>query len=151
MYLSLKFSFGHWSVFVKERCNEVGIDGHEEEGDEDNEAPEIDKEVVSAPVDNLDHTSKDRGLDCLRNHKLLHLVQCKEASSLLVETMILLHHKGAVDGEGEGGDGGEDGEIEGEQEGGEDLTIGSILLAPTLLEIYSNAVINNLSKGFKGV
>ena len=65
--------------------------------------------------------------------------------------MILLHHKGAVDGEGEGGDGGEDGEIEGEQEGGEDLTVGSILLAPTLLKIYSNAVINNLSKGFKGV
>ena len=65
--------------------------------------------------------------------------------------MILLHHKGAVDGEGEGGDGGEDGEIEGEQEGGEDLTIGRILLAPTLLKIYSNAVINNLSKGIKRI
>ena len=41
--------------------------------------------------------------------------------------MILFHHKGAVDGEGEGGDGGEDGEVEGEQQGDKDLTVRSIL------------------------
>ena len=55
------------------------------------------------------------------------LVHRKEAGCLLVEPVVLLHHKGAVDGEGEGGDGGEDGEIECEQQGGEDLTISRIL------------------------
>ena len=126
-YLSLQFSLRHWSVFVKERRNEVRVDGHQEERDEDDESPEVDKEVVAAPVDNLDHSSQDWGLDCLRHHKLLHLVDGEEASSLLVEPVVLLHHKSAVDGEGEGGDGGEDGEIEGEQERGEDLTVCRIL------------------------
>merc|ERR1719339_748887 len=125
--LSLEFSFRHWRVFVKERRNEVRIDGHQEEGDEDDEAPEIDEEVVAAPVDNLDHTSENWRLDRLAHQELFDLVHCKEAWSLLVEPVILLHHKGAVDGEGEGGDGGEDGEVEGEQERGEDLTVGSIL------------------------
>ena len=127
LYLSLEFSFRHWRVFVKERRNEVRIDGHQEEGDEDDEAPEIDKEVVAAPVDNLDYTSEDRRLDRLAHQELFDLVHCEEAWSLLVEPVILLHHKGAVDGEGEGGDGGEDGQIEGEQERGEDLTVSSIL------------------------
>merc|ERR550519_631195 len=125
--LSLEFSFRHWGVFVKERCNEVRIDGHQEEGDEDDKAPEIDKEVVAAPVDNLDHASENRRLDRLGHQELFDLVHCEEACSLLVEPVILLHHKGAVDGEGEGGDGGEDGEIECEQEGGEDLTVRRIL------------------------
>merc|ERR1719458_2382504 len=31
--LSLEFSFRHWRVFVKERRDEVRIDGHQEEGD----------------------------------------------------------------------------------------------------------------------
>ena len=64
--------------------------------------------------------------------------------------MIFLHHKGAVDGEGEGGDGGEDGEIEGEQEGGEDLTIGSILLAPTLLKILIKCCYKQPVQGLQG-
>ena len=127
LYLSFQFSFRHWGVFVKQRCNKVRIDGHQEEGDEDNEAPEVDKEVVAAPVDDLDHTGENRGLDCLRDQELFDLVHCEEARCLLVEPVVLLHHKGAVDGEGEGGDGGEDGEIECEQERGEDLTIGRIL------------------------
>merc|ERR1719458_864540 len=125
--LSLEFAFRHWRVFVKERRNEVRIDGHQEEGDEDDEAPEIDEEVVAAPVDNLDHTGQNRRLDRLAHQELFDLVHCKEAWGLLVEPVILLHHKGAVDGEGEGGDGGEDGEIEGEQERGENLTVSSIL------------------------
>merc|ERR1719341_1818487 len=125
--LSFQFSFGHWGVFVKQRCNKVRIDGHQEEGDEDDEAPKIDKEVVTTPVDNLDHTGKNRGLDCLGHQEFFNLVHCKEACGLLVEPVILLHHKGAVDGEGEGCDGGEDREIESEQEGGQDLTVSRIL------------------------
>ena len=126
-YLSLQFSLWHWSVFVKEWRNEVGVDGHQEERDEDDETPEVDKEVVAAPVDNLDHSSQDWGLDCLRHHKLLHLVDGEEASSLLVEPVVLLHHKGAVDCEGEGGDGGEDRQVEGKQERGKDLTVSRVL------------------------
>ena len=118
LYLSFQFSFRHWGIFVKKRCNKVRIDGHQEEGDEDNEAPEIDKEVVTTPVDNLDHTGENRGLDCLGHQEFFDLIHCKEACGLLIEPVILLHHKGAVDGEGEGGDGGEDREIECEQEGG---------------------------------
>merc|ERR1719500_1496261 len=120
--LSLEFSFRHWRVFVKERRNEVRIDGHQEEGDEDDEAPEIDKEVVAAPVDDLDHPSENWRLDRLTHQELFDLVHCEEAWGLLVEPVILLHHKGAVDG-----DGGEDGEVEGEQERGENLTVSSIL------------------------
>merc|ERR1719222_780598 len=125
--LSFQFSFRHWGIFVKKRCNKVRIDGHQEEGDEDNEAPEIDKEVVTTPVDNLDHTGKNRGLNCLGHQEFFDLVHCKEACGLLVEPVILFHHKGTVDGEGEGCDGGEDREIESEQEGGQDLTVSRIL------------------------
>merc|ERR1719507_2102432 len=125
--LSLEFPFRHWCVFIKERRNEVRIDGHQEEGDEDDEAPEIDKEVVAAPVDNLDHTGENWCLDRLAHQELFDLVHCEEAWGLLVEPVVLLHHKGAVDGEGEGGDGGEDGEVKGEQERRQDLTVSSIL------------------------
>ena len=64
-YLSLKLSLRHWGVFVKKWRNKVRVDSHQEECDEDDKTPEVDKEVVAAPVDNLDHSSQDWGLDCL--------------------------------------------------------------------------------------
>ena len=41
--------------------------------------------------------------------------------------MILLHHKGAVDCEGEGGDGGEDRQVKSEKERGKDLAVSRVL------------------------
>ena len=148
-YLSLQFSLWHWSVFVKEWRNEVRVDGHQEKRDEDDETPEVDKEVVAAPVDNLDHSSQDWGLDCLRHHKLLHLVDGEEASSLLVEPVVLLHHKGAVDCEGEGGDGGEDRQVEGKQERGKDLTVSRVLDMNSDMFITSEK--DHLPKSIKGI
>merc|ERR550532_1752342 len=65
--LSLEFSFRHWRVLVKERRNEVRIDGHQEEGDEDDEA-------VAAPIDDLNHTSENWRLDRLAHQELFDLV-----------------------------------------------------------------------------
>ena len=92
-------SIWHWSVFVKKRSNEVRVDCHEEEGDEDSEEPEIDEEVVSAPVDDLDDGGQDWRLDHLTNQELLDLILHVETWSLLVETMLLFKNKFSVNTE----------------------------------------------------
>ena len=62
----------HGRVLVKEGGDKVRIDGHEEDCDDDHKEPQVDEEVVAAPVDNLDDAGKDGGLDGLgveRNKK----------------------------------------------------------------------------------
>ena len=109
-------SLRHWCVFIKERSNEVRVDSHEKQSDENHKQPEIDVEVISAPVDNLDDASQDGRLDQLTNHKLLDLILDVETWSLLVEPVLLLEHKLLVDTEGEPCDGAEDAQVQGEQD-----------------------------------
>ena len=89
----------HWSVFVEKRSNKVRVDGHEEECHHDSKDPEIDEEVVAAPVDNLDDSSQDWRLNHLTNYKLLDLILHIETRGLLVETMLLFQNKLSVNAE----------------------------------------------------
>merc|ERR1719192_151192 len=100
LYCSSEISLRHGRVFVKQGGNEVRIDGHEEQGDHHGEHPEVDEEVIPAPVDNLDHPGQDRRLNHLANDELLDLIFHVEAWSLLVKSMLLFEHKLSVDAEG---------------------------------------------------
>jgi hypothetical protein len=40
-------------VLVKERGDELRVDDHHEEGEDDDEEPEVDEEVVTAPLNDL--------------------------------------------------------------------------------------------------
>ena len=60
--LAFEITLGHGCVLVEERGDEVWVDGHEEEGHHHREEPEVNKEEVSAPEDDLDDTSEDGGL-----------------------------------------------------------------------------------------
>ena len=94
-----ELSIRHGRVFVKQRGNEVRIDGHEEESHHHSEQPEIDEEVVAAPVDDFDDPGQDRRLDHLPDHKLLDLILDVETRGLFVKSMFLFQHELSVDTE----------------------------------------------------
>lgn len=91
-----QFSLRQRGVLVEEGCNEVRVDGHEEEHDQGCKAPQVDEEVLATPEDDSNDASHQGQSDRLADDKGFDLVLDVEASSLLVEAVLLLENESAV-------------------------------------------------------
>mmetsp|Transcript_24461 Transcript_24461/g.53429 ORF Transcript_24461/g.53429 Transcript_24461/m.53429 type:complete len:278 (-) Transcript_24461:178-1011(-) len=85
-------------VLVEERCNECGVDGHEEEGEAQHEGPQVQGQEGGADLQDVCDARHHRGdQQCTQQHALEHVGE-EEPQCLLVEAVALLHYKGAVQG-----------------------------------------------------
>ena len=80
-----EFSFGQRRVLVEEGRDELRVDDHHEEGEPDDKEPQVDEEVVTAPVNDLNDGCHQRQDDDLGDEEGLDLVFDVEHGGLLVE------------------------------------------------------------------
>ena len=78
-----QFTFRQRCVLVEQRRDEFRVDDHHEEGEADDEEPEVDEEVVAAPLNDLDDGGHQRKSDHLGQEERLDLVLGVKSGGLL--------------------------------------------------------------------
>ena len=108
---------------VKQRQNRNGVDGDREDLQADRKEPEVVEERVAGGVDDFEKSADDRSSKNNTQHLALQHVRHPKLEGLLIETELLLEHKGAIVRGGQREDGAEDVETEDEYQSLSDLAL----------------------------
>lgn len=95
--LGLEFAFFDRSKLVEQGKNKDRVDGEEENLRKGRKTPDIEDELVSSLLDDLEATGKDRGHENAGDEGGLDLIAEEDLGSLLVEAELLLENESAVE------------------------------------------------------
>ena len=82
LYACPQFTIRKWCIFIKKWSYAVGVNGEKNEGCNHCKQPQVDKEIISSNLDNINRSCDNWKQYDLGNNKQFYFVLYEEANSL---------------------------------------------------------------------